>query len=87
MRAVANPEQSPALEAAKRQLEERLRAGASAREGEERVLAAYTDYYRARGKTYHLRAQRSRWPRGAGRSPAARRWSRRCSWPSFRTWS
>ncbi len=58
MRAVANPEQSPALEAAKRQLEERLRAGASEGEGEERVLAAYTDYYRARGKTYHLRAQR-----------------------------
>ena len=67
MRAVANPEQSPALEAAKRQLEERLRAGASAREGEERVLAAYTDYYRARGKTYHLRAQRE--SVAAGRRP------------------
>jgi len=58
MRAVANPEQSPALEAAKRALEERLQAGAGADEGEERVLAAYADYYRARGKTYHVRAQR-----------------------------
>ena len=58
MRAVANPERSPALEAAKRQLEERLRGGASERESEERVLAAFSDYYRARGKTYHVRAQR-----------------------------
>ena len=58
MRAVANPEQSPALEAAKRELEERLQAGAGADEGEERLLAAYADYYRARGKTYHVRAQR-----------------------------
>jgi DNA/RNA-binding domain of Phe-tRNA-synthetase-like protein len=58
MRAVRNPEVSPVLEAAKRQLEERLRdaAGASS-PAADRVLRAYVDYYRARGKTYHVKAQ------------------------------
>jgi DNA/RNA-binding domain of Phe-tRNA-synthetase-like protein len=58
MRAVRNPEVSPVLEAAKRQLEERLRdaAGASS-PAADRVLRAYVDYYRARGRTYHVKAQ------------------------------
>jgi DNA/RNA-binding domain of Phe-tRNA-synthetase-like protein len=55
MRGVSNPEQSAALEAAKRQLEQELRAGEPAAEP---VLRAYVDYYRARGKTYHVKAQR-----------------------------
>jgi DNA/RNA-binding domain of Phe-tRNA-synthetase-like protein len=54
MRGVANPELSRELEAAKRRLEERLRTGGS----DEPVLRAYVDYYRARGKTYHVKAQR-----------------------------
>jgi DNA/RNA-binding domain of Phe-tRNA-synthetase-like protein len=57
MRGVANPEGSPALEAAKRRLEERLRAG-EPDAGEKAVLRAYVDYYRAHGKTYHVKAQR-----------------------------
>jgi DNA/RNA-binding domain of Phe-tRNA-synthetase-like protein len=62
MRGVRNPEQSAALEAAKRRLEEDLRAAATAsRHGglsADRVLLAYVDYYRARGKTYQVKAQR-----------------------------
>jgi DNA/RNA-binding domain of Phe-tRNA-synthetase-like protein len=58
MRAVRNPELSPALEAAKRQLEERLRDAAAASEpAADRVVRAYIHYYRARGKTYHVKAQ------------------------------
>ena len=57
MRGVSNPEHSRALEAAKRQLEQQLRAGESDADAEP-VLRAYVDYYRARGKTYHVRAQR-----------------------------
>ena len=56
MSAVHNPELSPELEAAKRRLEEELRAGAS--DDVEPVLQAYADYYRRRGATYHVRAQR-----------------------------
>jgi DNA/RNA-binding domain of Phe-tRNA-synthetase-like protein len=55
LRGVANPEQHPALEDAKRRLEQELWAG---RPQDERVLRAYVDYYRARGKTYHVKAQR-----------------------------
>jgi DNA/RNA-binding domain of Phe-tRNA-synthetase-like protein len=54
MRGVSNPEHSPPLEAAKRRVEERVRA----EEPEEPVLRAYVEYYRARGKTYHVKAQR-----------------------------
>ena len=57
MRGVSNPEHSPGLEAAKRRLEEALRGG-EPDAGVERVLGAYVDYYRARGKTYHVKAQR-----------------------------
>jgi DNA/RNA-binding domain of Phe-tRNA-synthetase-like protein len=57
MRGVSNPEHSPGLEAAKRRLEEGLRGG-EPDAGVERVLGAYVDYYRARGKTYHVKAQR-----------------------------
>jgi DNA/RNA-binding domain of Phe-tRNA-synthetase-like protein len=57
MRGVGNPEHSAALETAKRRLEERLRTGESDADAEP-VLRAYVDYYRARGKTYHVRAQR-----------------------------
>jgi DNA/RNA-binding domain of Phe-tRNA-synthetase-like protein len=61
MRGVRNPEQCAALEGRKRDLEEELRAaGPSARGDQEadRVLRAYVDYYRARGKTYPVEAQR-----------------------------
>jgi hypothetical protein len=54
MRGVRNPERSAALEAEKRKLEERLRAApatASDEPGAQRVLDAYADYYRSRGKT------------------------------------
>jgi DNA/RNA-binding domain of Phe-tRNA-synthetase-like protein len=58
MRAVRNPEVSPALEAAKRRLEDRLRDATSASSpAADRVLHAYVYYYRARGKTYHVKAQ------------------------------
>jgi DNA/RNA-binding domain of Phe-tRNA-synthetase-like protein len=58
MRAVRNPEVSPALEAAKRRLEDRLRDATSASSpAADRVLHAYVHYYRARGKTYHVKAQ------------------------------
>jgi DNA/RNA-binding domain of Phe-tRNA-synthetase-like protein len=61
MRGARNPERSDALEARKRRLEERLRGTASASEDRGRahcVLRVYVDYYRARGKTYHVKAQR-----------------------------
>ena len=57
MRNVANPEHSPALEDAKRQLEAQLRATADD-PATEPVLRAYGDYYRAHGNTYHVKAQR-----------------------------
>jgi DNA/RNA-binding domain of Phe-tRNA-synthetase-like protein len=57
MRRVRNPERSAALDAGKRRLEEDLRAAGGAGGGE-RVLDAYVEYYRARGKTYHVKAQR-----------------------------
>lgn len=53
MHGVQNPEQSAALEAGKRRLEEKLRA----RAGSEPEVHAYADYYRAHGKTYHVKAQ------------------------------
>jgi len=63
MRGVRNPEQSVSLEAGKRRLEEDLRAadGGSDHDGHgaDRVLRAYVDYYRARGQTYHVKAQRA----------------------------
>jgi DNA/RNA-binding domain of Phe-tRNA-synthetase-like protein len=62
MRGVRNAEQSAALEAEKRRLEEKLRAtvGGAERATPEadRVARAYLDYYRARGKTYPVKAQR-----------------------------
>jgi DNA/RNA-binding domain of Phe-tRNA-synthetase-like protein len=61
MRQVCNPERSAALEAEKRRLEERLQAAASELESgtaaADRVLVAYVDYYRARGKSYQVKAQ------------------------------
>jgi DNA/RNA-binding domain of Phe-tRNA-synthetase-like protein len=56
MRGVSNPEHSPVLEAAKRRLEQQLRAAPVP--DEHPVLRAYVDYYRERGKTYHVKAQR-----------------------------
>jgi DNA/RNA-binding domain of Phe-tRNA-synthetase-like protein len=62
MRGVQNPGQSSALEERKRRLEQELRDAASVPEGGrsavDRVLRAYVDYYRARGKSYHVKAQR-----------------------------
>jgi DNA/RNA-binding domain of Phe-tRNA-synthetase-like protein len=62
MRRVRNPEQSAALEDRKRRLESELRhsvsASESARSADDSVLRAYADYYRVRGKTYHVKAQR-----------------------------
>jgi hypothetical protein len=49
MRGVRNPEYSAALEAGKRRLEEDLRA-AGGSGADERVLGAYVEYYRARGR-------------------------------------
>jgi DNA/RNA-binding domain of Phe-tRNA-synthetase-like protein len=61
MSGVSNPEQSAALEARKRELEVDIRARASQlrRDGlaSEPVLRPYIDYYRGRGKTYHVKAQ------------------------------
>ena len=61
MRRVHNPEQSPALEVPRRALEENLRERAArlGRKGldAEPVVRAYVDYYRAHGKTYHVKAQ------------------------------
>jgi DNA/RNA-binding domain of Phe-tRNA-synthetase-like protein len=58
MRAVSNPAQSEPLEAEKRRLEHRLRAAeGDSRPNIDRVERAYIDYYRARDKTYHVKAQ------------------------------
>jgi DNA/RNA-binding domain of Phe-tRNA-synthetase-like protein len=58
MRAVRNPERSDALEAEKRRLEARLRSATRDRSARlERIARAYADYYRAHGKTYHVKAQ------------------------------
>jgi DNA/RNA-binding domain of Phe-tRNA-synthetase-like protein len=61
MSGVRNPEQNPTLEIRKRQLEDELRAHAIrlGRDGvgSEPVVRAYVDYYRAHGKTYHVKAQ------------------------------
>jgi DNA/RNA-binding domain of Phe-tRNA-synthetase-like protein len=61
MSGVDNPEQSAALEARKRELEDDLRASAAqlGRDGvpSEPIVRAYVDYYRAHGKTYHVKAQ------------------------------
>jgi DNA/RNA-binding domain of Phe-tRNA-synthetase-like protein len=57
MRGVHNPEHNPALEAARRRLEQDLRAGVGGPDAD-RILRAYLDYYRARGSTYHVKAQR-----------------------------
>lgn len=61
MHSVENPEQSTALEVDKRRLEENLRAraGRLGPDGldSEPEVRAYVDYYRAHGKTYHLKAQ------------------------------
>lgn len=61
MSGVHNPEQSATLEIRKRELEEELRARVArlGRDGvgSEPVARAYVDYYRAHGKTYHVRAQ------------------------------
>jgi DNA/RNA-binding domain of Phe-tRNA-synthetase-like protein len=56
MRGVSNPELNPVLEAAKRRLEQQLRAAPVT--DDHPVLRAYVDYYRERGKTYHVKAQR-----------------------------
>jgi DNA/RNA-binding domain of Phe-tRNA-synthetase-like protein len=61
MSRVRNPEESPSLESRKRELEEDLRARA-ARLGDDGIgsepgVRAYAEYYRARGKTYHVKAQ------------------------------
>jgi DNA/RNA-binding domain of Phe-tRNA-synthetase-like protein len=52
---VRNPERSDALEEAKRALESELRAHGDL-DGNP-VLRAYADYYRAFGKTFHVKAQ------------------------------
>jgi DNA/RNA-binding domain of Phe-tRNA-synthetase-like protein len=61
MTGVNNPEQSPALEVHMRELEEGLRARAAQLGGDgvgsEPGVRAYVDYYRAHGKTYHVKAQ------------------------------
>jgi DNA/RNA-binding domain of Phe-tRNA-synthetase-like protein len=58
MRAVGNPEQSAALEAEKRRLEQQLRAAVRGLQSStDPVVRAYVDYYRARGKTYQVKAQ------------------------------
>jgi DNA/RNA-binding domain of Phe-tRNA-synthetase-like protein len=62
MRGVQNPAESSTLESRKRRLEQDLREAESAppggRPAVDRVLHAYVDYYRARGQTYHVKAQR-----------------------------
>jgi DNA/RNA-binding domain of Phe-tRNA-synthetase-like protein len=61
MTGVDNPEQSPALEVHTRELEEALRVRAAQLGadgvGSEPGVRAYVDYYRAHGKTYHVKAQ------------------------------
>jgi DNA/RNA-binding domain of Phe-tRNA-synthetase-like protein len=60
MRGVCNPAHSDELDARKRKLEGKLRdTGAPSGHAElDRLLRPYVDYYRARGKTYHVKAQR-----------------------------
>lgn len=53
LRDVANPERSAALEDRKRELERKLRDGPDPGP----IMRAYEDYYRARGRTYHVKAQ------------------------------
>jgi DNA/RNA-binding domain of Phe-tRNA-synthetase-like protein len=55
MGGVRNPERSDALEQTKRTLEQELRARGDL-DGNP-VLQAYADYYRAFGKTFHVKAQ------------------------------
>jgi DNA/RNA-binding domain of Phe-tRNA-synthetase-like protein len=55
MSGVANPAESAALDQAKRALERELREAGSL-DGSP-VLRAYAEYYRAFGKTFHVRAQ------------------------------
>jgi DNA/RNA-binding domain of Phe-tRNA-synthetase-like protein len=55
MSGVANPAESPALDEAKRALENELRAAGDL-DGNP-VLRAYAGYYRAFGKTFHVKAQ------------------------------
>jgi DNA/RNA-binding domain of Phe-tRNA-synthetase-like protein len=55
MGSVRNPERSDALEEAKRALEDELR-GIGDLDGNP-VLRAYADYYRAFGKTFHVKGQ------------------------------
>ena len=55
MSGVANPAESAPLEDAKRALERELRAAGDL-DGNP-VLRAYTDYYRAFGKTFHVKGQ------------------------------
>jgi DNA/RNA-binding domain of Phe-tRNA-synthetase-like protein len=61
LEAVLNPAQYPALEQAKRELEQSLRARWAGHDRKgletEPVLAAYAAYYRAFQKSYHVRAQ------------------------------
>jgi DNA/RNA-binding domain of Phe-tRNA-synthetase-like protein len=61
MSGVRNPERSATLEIHKRELERDLRARAARLRGDgvgsEQVVRAYADYYRAHGKTYHVKAQ------------------------------
>jgi hypothetical protein len=84
MRGIHNPEHNVALEAAKRRLEQDLQAGADGPDAD-RIPRAYRDYYRARGSTYHVKAQRESVARKGRPIPRRRRWSRRCSWPNSRT--
>jgi DNA/RNA-binding domain of Phe-tRNA-synthetase-like protein len=58
MSGVHNPDRSVALEARKRELEQDLRRPGDGGSGVARILDAYADYYRAHGKTYHVKAQR-----------------------------
>jgi DNA/RNA-binding domain of Phe-tRNA-synthetase-like protein len=57
MRGVSNPGRNAELEAAKRTLEQQLRAGEPGADRQS-VLRAYVEYYRDHGKTYHVKAQR-----------------------------
>lgn len=61
MSGVRNPERSAPLEIGKREVEEDVRARAARLAGDgigsEPRVRAYVDYYRAHGKTYHVKAQ------------------------------
>jgi hypothetical protein len=83
MRDVRSPELSPALEAAKRLLEKQPREATGASSpATDRVLRAYVDCYRARGKTYHVEGA-ARFSRAQGEAiPSRAALGRRCSWPS-----